>query len=73
MNHYPIRIKTQCEGSLAISTRRVFNEGELKFELEVVLRGYHVHNISGDRLRLNWWFIREEDDVVIAQSKGFKP
>lgn len=66
-------LKTQCEGSLAIGYRYIASQEDLQNEMRHRVRGYRAYNMDGKQLKLNWWLIRREDDVVIAQSKGFKP
>lgn len=71
MNHYPMILKTQCEGSLVLGFEYINNSEDLRNYMRYRIRNYQPYTVANKRL--NWWLIRCEDDVVIAQSKGFKP
>jgi hypothetical protein len=73
MEDFPMVLKTQCEGSLAISHEYIDNLEDLQMYMRYHIRNYRVYNINGKQLKLNWWLIRKSDDVVLAQSKGFHP
>jgi hypothetical protein len=73
MQHYPMVLKTQCESSLAISLYFLKTEKDLQEAMTYRVRNYFAYNFEGKRLTLNWWLIRQSDDVVLAQSKGYRP